>query len=698
MLNKILEISHITTAAQKELIKNLLETKSVDLKELYEYLTVLGKIKLDKSSFVSAILNFTYPYATQDDFDFVKNNFTQEVYDIFASLKQIEKYNGDDLNEAENFRMMLVAISKDIRVIIIKICGILFEVRKFEGKINNCQKDYLLQVKEIFAPLAERLGLNFMKSELEDICLKFLEPEVYDFLQSSVMLKKDENNQQIKVTKQKIENILKELKIDGSIMHRQKHFSSIHKKMTAQNINLAKIYDLIAMRVIVNSVEECYAVIGGIHGIYKPMGGRFKDYIANPKPNGYKSLHTTIIAENERPLEIQIRTKEMHKISEYGIAAHWIYKEKRVKKSVLDEKLGWIRSIMDNSQGLTSKEIIQTFKNQLNAGVIYVQTPKGKILEFPEEATLIDFAYAIHSDVGNTCVGGKINGGIKPLPTALKNGDVVEIITSSSSKGPSRDWLTIAKTASAKNKIKYFFRKEFKEEHIKNGKKIVEEEFKSRKLDSNKYLSGKVFENVREKLCYNEAEELYASVGYGSMSVRQVVNRLIAEDQKINKPKIKKEMFSPNIVVKTNKDGVLIDGDSGMLVRYANCCSPVMGDDIIGYISRGKGVTIHRKSCHNVKYLEDERLIDAEWQENQNKLFVANLRIVSENSQSYTQNVMRQLMESKTYILAFNSKLSKNNRLVTIVRLQVQDSAKLKEVARQIENFKETYEVSRIND
>ena len=386
----------------------------------------------------------------------------------------------------------------------------------------------------------------------------------------------------------------------------------------------------------------------------------------------------------------------MHKISEYGIAAHWIYKEKRVKKSVLDEKLSFIRSMMENTNELSSKELIEIFKTQLSSGTIFVQTPKGKILDFPEGSTLIDFAYSIHSDVGNSCVGGKINGKIKPISTKLENGDVVEIITSQNSKGPSRDWLKIVVTASAKNKIKYFFRKEFKAENIKTGKRIVEEELKSKGLEPSIIFQDKAFEIVYNKLCFNNTDELFASVGYGSISVKQVVNRLISELQK--EKTITTELIKPKLIVSKNKDGILIDGDSGMLIRYANCCTPVSGDDIIGYISRGKGVTIHRKSCHNVKFLEQERLIEAEWNDKSIQNYKATLAIISEPNDVFIQRMLRQIMENKIFILSFNSKQNKYNQLITTLNIQVNNIQEIEKTISLIKNNNEVLKVERIND
>lgn len=691
MIEKILKLTTKNKVVQ-EILTPVLKS-CPHLQHLYGILKIINEIKLDESCLISEILNFCLD---EEKESFVKEQFNEDVLSLFLSLKQLEKYSTQNLAEAENFRMMLFAISKDIRVIIIKLCLLLYELRSLKKIENDSEKIRLIEVREIYAPLAERLGLNFIKSELEDICLKFLEPKVYEYLFSNVMLKKEENDKQIAITKNKLETILSELGIDGHIYFRQKHFSSVYKKMKNKNVPLAKIYDLIAMRVIVNSVEDCYAVLGGIHAIYRPMPDRFKDYIANPKSNGYQSLHTTIIAENSRPLEIQIRTFEMHKISEYGIAAHWIYKEKRVKKSVLDEKLSFIRSMMENTNELSSKELIEIFKTQLSSGTIFVQTPKGKILDFPEGSTLIDFAYSIHSDVGNSCVGGKINGKIKPISTKLENGDVVEIITSQNSKGPSRDWLKIVVTASAKNKIKYFFRKEFKAENIKTGKRIVEEELKSKGLEPSIIFQDKAFEIVYNKLCFNNTDELFASVGYGSISVKQVVNRLISELQK--EKTITTELIKPKLIVSKNKDGILIDGDSGMLIRYANCCTPVSGDDIIGYISRGKGVTIHRKSCHNVKFLEQERLIEAEWNDKSIQNYKATLAIISEPNDVFIQRMLRQIMENKIFILSFNSKQNKYNQLITTLNIQVNNIQEIEKTISLIKNNNEVLKVERIND
>ena len=586
---------------------------------------------------------------------------------------------------------MLVAMSKDLRVLIIRLYCLLFELKSYKLPLNSEQRNLTIEVKDIFAPLAERLGLNVIKSEMEDECLKLLEPNVYKSLLNNVNLKHDENQKQIEITKAKLENILKELGIKGQIMARQKHFSSVYKKMQSKHLPLAKIYDLIALRVIVDKIEDCYAVLGKIHAIYRPMPGRVKDYIANPKANGYQSLHTTVIAENNRPLEIQIRTFEMHKNSEYGVAAHWMYKEKRTKKSSLDSRLSWIREIMEMGKDMSSKDFIQTLKTNLYGGAIFVQTPKGKVIEFPEGATIIDFAYAIHTEVGNTCVGGKINNKIKPLDTKLSNGDIVEILTSSTSKGPSRDWLNIVKTADARQKIKLFFKQELKEENIKKGKTILEEAIKDRDFTTEKLFQDKFLDEVFYKYSVANLDELYAAVGYGSLPSKVVVNKLIQEYEKtISKNKEPTEV--QQITLKTNKDGILVDGSSGMLVRFAGCCSPVQGDGIVGYISRGKGVTIHRDNCPNLKYLESERLIHATWDENSEKPFVTTIKIVAEDCPNLITQVVKELDNFKVKSMDSHTKNSTTN---ATIKLEVKKKEELALLIKKLKQIKGVVDVFR---
>ena len=668
----------------RELLNKIIEKIPQNVKD-EEIINNLIKYKLDLNSVLA------YLICEHNLFDLDISN--DDVTNLANNLKELEENSikSQVEVEAETLRKQFIAMCNDIRVIIIKLCLILYSASLCTEPLSSENRELLLTIRSIYAPLSERLGFNALKSTLEDICLKFLDPQIYKDLEQNALLKKEENAKQIEITTQKIQEILDELGLkDATITSRQKHFSSIYKKLKSKNITLAQIYDLVAMRVIVSSVEDCYAVLGKIHGLYKPMEGRFKDYISNPKPNGYQSLHTTIIVENERPLEIQIRTYEMHKISEFGVdVAHWIYKEKR-KTTELDKKLVWLREIMDESSNLSSEEFVETLKTNLYSGRIFVQTPKGKVLEFPEGATVLDFAYAIHSDIGNTCVGGKINNKIVPLSTKLSNNDIIEIITSSTSKGPSRDWLNMVKTAGARNKINTFFRHELKDENIKNGKSILDIAIKNKELAPSKVLEEDIINNVLHKFAFNTPDEMFAAVGYGSVTSNQVVNKLIAEYEKKYGIKEAPKPIS-TIVVKKTKDGVLIDGDSGMMVRYAGCCNPILGEDIVGYISRGRGVTIHKCDCINLKYLEQERLIKAEWADKSNEFKIASLHIVASMSDDFISKLSQVIINLKYSILSLETKFSAGNVICNLkVKLAKKDDTdKLISKIKSIENVME---------
>ena len=689
MILEIIKKNFNPTEKQVEILNNL--APFLDDEKCYKIIEELIKLKLDFQTICAFLLDQAVE-KTEIEENKIKNTFDEETLELFKNLQIIKSLHTQTrTEEAENLRKMLVAMSKDLRVLIIRLYCLLFELKTYKLPLTNDQRNITIEVRDIFAPLAERLGLNVIKSEMEDECLKLLEPSVYESLLNNVNLKRDENQKQIEITKAKLENILKELGIKGQIMARQKHFSSVYKKMQSKHLPLAKIYDLIALRVIVDKIEDCYAILGKIHAIYRPMPGRVKDYIANPKANGYQSLHTTVIAENNRPLEIQIRTFEMHKNSEYGVAAHWMYKEKRTKKSSLDSRLSWIREIMEMGKDMSSKDFIQTLKTNLYGGVIFVQTPKGKVLEFPEGATIIDFAYAIHTEVGNTCVGGKINNKIRPLDTKLSNGDIVEILTSASSKGPSRDWLNIVKTADARQKIKLFFKQELKEENIKKGKVILEETIKDKGYTTEKLLQPKFLDEVYYKYSVSNLDELYAAVGYGSLPSKVIVSKLVQEYEKtISKEKEPVEV--QQITLRTNKDGILVDGSSGLLIRFAGCCSPVQGDGIVGYISRGKGVTIHRDNCPNLKYLEGERLIQATWDLNSEKPFTATLKINAEDCPNLITQVVKELDNFKVKSMDSHTKGNVSN---ATIKLEIKKKEDLTALIKKLKQIKGVVDVFR---
>ena len=697
-MNKIkdLVLSNFTlNESEKLLLDDVCKVENAPVDKAYEILSNLINFRLDFDSVLAYLgYEFGYKFSSETSQDILK------IYTTLCANFNISEGMSKQ-EQADMLRKMFIAMSSDIRVIVIRLYIMLYDISKYTLPLSKERQQNLLDIREIYAPLAERLGLNSLKSALEDYCLKFLDPKVYDSLAKSVMLQKDENAKQIELTTKNLQKILDELNLaDATITSRQKHFSSIYKKIQSKGLTLANIYDLIALRVLVNSVEDCYAVLGKIHGIYRPMEGRFKDYIASPKPNGYQSLHTTVIAENKRPLEIQIRTYEMHKLAEFGVFAHWLYKEKKNKLSELDKKISWLREMMESSKDLSSEEFIDTLRTNLCEGQIYVQTPKGKVIEFVEGATALDFAYSIHSEVGNKCVGAKINGKLKPLSTKLQNSDIVEIITSQNSKGPSRDWLKIVKTPNAKSKINAYFKHEFKEENIKLGITMLEQGIKAKGYSPSKVLIDKYLTLEQFKYVFNTKEELFASIGYGSVSANNIVNKLCQlyeQDHKADVSNFEIQDNKSSLVIKKNKDGILVDGDSGMLVRYAGCCAPVYGENIKGYISRGRGVTIHRSDCPNLKYLEEERLIDALWDnEVKSKTTGVLIKIISNKSDKFLIKLTQDVAGANYRILGLDSKENINSKIVTIMKVEVQkqeDITKIINIVKDINCVEDVFRV-----
>ncbi len=565
----------------------------------------------------------------------IATSYGENVLNFLHALKkllEIDYKNQEE--EAENIRKMFFALAKDVRVIIVKICFVLAEIKYLNKNIVNKPKDELTktesedlhkvelkskQVLDLFAPLAARLGLSSIKSELEDISFQILHPDEYKRISDLVEVKYKEREKTVNDLKSQIKVFMNELGLSGEIMGRKKHLYSINKKLNEKGVVLDKIYDLVGVRAILNTVADCYALLGKIHGSYMPLQNRFKDYIAIPKSNGYQSLHTTILFENV-PVEIQIRTQEMHRNAEFGIAAHWIYKEKRIKTDSLDEKLGWIRELMENEKVMTTEDLINSLKVDIYDGEIFVQTPKGKVLHMPENATPIDFAYLIHSDIGNKCVGAKINGKMQPLTKPLLNGDIIEIITNPSSKGPSRDWVKVVKTPQAKSKILAFFKKEMKEENIKEGKLMFEQAIKNAGYSLSKLSEKKYIQNLLEKYNFNTSDELYSSIGYGAYSAKVICGKLIniyeseikKQQEKIQLSHLNKEEVSSEAKEKESHI-VSINGVNDLMVKFGKCCCPMEGDEIVGFISRGRGIIIHRKNCPNLSFFDPDRLIDVDW-------------------------------------------------------------------------------------
>ena len=679
------------TQADKNVIDEILcEEMNLDRAKVVS--DMILKMKLDKNS-VIAFLTYQLFKVNEEKANQIEAKLNDDCKEMIETYKVIKDINQLTLSEEiEDIKRMFIAMSKDMRVVFIKLAGIYYDISVLSLPLDEKQRRFVQQVKEIHVPLAERLGFDSLKQDLADHVLRLLDPNEYERLREAVSSKYEENEKQLALTKQKIQKILDELKIKGEIVSRQKHISSIYNKLHSKNLRLNQIYDIIAMRVIVSTVEECYAVLGRIHGIYKPMAGRVKDYIANPKPNGYKSLHTTIIVENQHPMEIQIRTYQMHKESEYGgVCAHWLYKEKKSKKNELDSRMTWFRETIENAKNMSNEQFIETLKSDLYDGVIFVQTPKGRVLEFPEGATAIDFAYAIHTDIGNSCVGARINQKMKPIGTPLANGDIVEIITSTQSKGPSRDWLNMVRCSSTKSKIRAFFKSEMKEDNIKIGKSVLSEQIQSKNFSSSQLLTENYLKDIFEKYNFEDEDELYAAIGAGSISAGHVVGRLIALYNKDHRV----EKISNNVVkLKKNKEGVLIDGDSGLLVRFAGCCSPIEGDDIIGYISRGKGVTIHRHNCPNIKYLEPERLISAQWQTRDDTSFMASLKVIAEKAENNIAKLTTLITNMKLPIRGFEAK-DVGDKFDCLISIEVKNTDELNKVISAIKTIKNVTEVYR---
>ena len=624
---------------------------------------ILIELGLDSATGAAAFLHDVIEDTpvTEDD---IRREFGEEILRLVAGVTKLDKivFKSREEEEAENFRKIFVAMAKDIRVIIIKLADRLHNMRSLNFLSKERQIKMAQETLDIYTPLAGRLGISQIKCELEDLCLKYLEPEAFEFLVENIHQKLEERNKFVASVVKEIKAILDESHIEGEVFGRPKHFYSIYKKMKTQNKTLDQIYDLTAVRVIVGTVDECYEVFGKIHKRWKPIPGRIKDYIATPKANMYQSLHTTVVTNFGQPFEIQIRTFEMHRTAEFGIAAHWKYKEKKTEDSTFTERLSWIREVLDWEGGLKdSKDFMQSLKTELYSNELLVFTPKGKVISLPKDATPIDFAYAIHSEIGNRCTGARVNSKMVPLNSTLQTGDVVEIITSGNSKGPSWDWLKIVKSSSARAKIKQFFKREMKEENVKIGKSMLEAEAKHRGYNLSDILTEESFAKVSEKFSFFSQDEMFASVGYGAITVNQVLFKLID----FYKKEVPKQPVARGGET-ADSGGVIVKGMSGLLTRFAGCCNPVPGDEIVGYVTRGRGVVIHRADCTNILSLQDEegRILPAEWADTIAGRFVAGI-VIKAKDQGVALSVLTGVVsDMRLMITSVNSRFDKNKDAV----------------------------------
>ncbi len=621
---------------------------------------ILVELGMDMPSIAAAFLHDVVEDtpATEED---INRKFGKEIMTLVDGVTKLDKihFATHEEEDAENFRKIFVAMANDVRVIIIKLADRLHNMRSLNFLSNERQQRIARETLEIFTPLAGRLGISQIKCELEDLCLKYLDPEAYEFLVKNINLALADRKRFVDFVVDQIKEILESSNFTGEVFGRPKHFYSIYKKMKNQDKTLDQIYDLTAVRVIVKSIDECYELLGKIHNRWKPVPGRIKDYIATPKRNMYQSLHTTVVTNFGQFFEIQIRTEEMHKMAEYGIAAHWKYKENKSNENNFDARLSWIRDVMDWQGALNdSKEFVDSLKNDLYSNELLVFTPHGKVISLPLEASPIDFAYAIHSEVGNKCIGAKVNGKMVQLNSRLSTGDVVEILTNPNSKGPSWDWLKFVKSSSARAKIRSFFKKEMKEENVKTGRAMLEAEAKRKGYNLNDILTDSSFEKLSSKLVFSSVNEMLASVGYGAVGVNQIIFKLIDY--------YKKEIPKPVEVIESGKlrdtpaGSVTVKGMSGLLVRFAHCCNPVPGDEITGFVSRGRGVIVHRKDCPNLKDLDESRLQPAQWTGSIETEFIAGLKIVADNYDGLTADVVAEVQVLHLSMTQLNARINKS--------------------------------------
>ncbi len=655
---------------------------------------ILVDLGLDAATVAAAFLHDVIEDTPVSEGD-IKKEFGEEVLELVVGVTKLEKiqFTSREEEQAENFRKIFVAMAKDIRVIIIKLADRLHNMRSLNFLSNERQQRMARETLEIFAPLADRLGISQIKCELEDLCLKYLEPEFYEYLSINIEERLKENLELVDNVVDEINIMLSDSNVSGEVFGRKKHLYSIYRKMKERNKTLDQIYDLVAIRVIVNTVDECYEVFGKIHHKWKPVPGRIKDYIATPKPNMYRSLHTTVMTNFGRIFEIQIRTYEMNHAAEYGIAAHWKYKENKTEADDLDTRLTWIREVMEWQGGLKdSKEFLNSLKGDIYSSEVLVFTPKGDVISLPKYATPLDFAYNIHSAVGNKCVGAKVNSKMVPLNTVLQVGDVVEVITSQNSKGPSWDWLKIVKSSSARVKIKQFFKREMKEENGKTGRAMLEAEAKHRGYNLNDLLTEEAFMHVASKLSFNNQDEMFSSIGYGAVSVNQVLVKFIDYYRK-SQPK---QEITKYFRARGVNNGIKVKGMSGLLVRFAGCCNPVPGDEIVGFISRGHGVTVHRKDCPNMKQADTDRLIEVSWTNQAGSVFNAGIKVVGNTQTEILTIVAAAVAKLKLEIVSTNGRtdVKKNQTVVEFnIRLNGKDElnnliAKLKQEPKITDVFR----------
>ena len=671
----------------------------------------IAELGLDEQTICAALLHDVVE-DTDVKYEDIEKEFGLEIAEMVdgvTKLKQIQHASIEE-NQVENYRKMFLAMGKDIRVIIIKLADRLHNMKTLQYLKRDRQIAISQETMQLYAPLANRLGLYAMKWELEDLGFKYLYPEEYLELVKGIEQKREERLKFIEKIMVDIRSQLKKQRVEAEVTGRAKHLYSIYRKMIRDNKTLDQIYDLFALRIIVNSVKDCYAALGVVHEMYSPMPGRFKDYISVPKTNMYQSIHTTLLGEKGTPFEVQIRTWDMHRIAEYGIAAHWAYKEanygsRKGQKvvSVQEDKLSWLRETLEWQQEMQDpQQFLETLKTELFEDEVYVFTPKGAIKVLPRGATPIDFAYSIHAEIGNHMTGAKVNSKMVPIITPIKNGDIIEIITSENSKGPSMDWLKFVKSTSAKNKIQQWFKKEKKTENIEKGKESIERELKRIGIPYPELFKIEYINPMLDRYKYKNLDEMYAAVGFGAMSATKIIARMLIEYRKEHKEepieqKIEELSFAKKSNIKPSGSGIIVKGIDNCLVKLSKCCNPLPGDEIIGYITKGRGVSVHRKDCVNIPELfkEDNRIIDVQWYNQEKVSYTVDIEIFANDRNGLLADMIQRVNDSKAKILGINARATKERIAVTEMSIEVDSLDSLNKILKELRKVDSVYEVNR---
>ncbi len=675
--------------------------------------TILAELQMDETTLAAAFLHDVVE-DTETTLDQLKEMFGVKVADLVDGVTKLGKieYISKEDQQIENYRKMFLAMAKDIRVIMIKLADRLHNMRTMKYMPVHKQQSISRETMEVYAPLAHRLGIYTIKWELEDLAFRYMEPEIYYDLVEQVKVKRREREAMIHEAMAEIKEHLDEQHIKCEIQGRPKNFYSIYKKMQRDHKELSEIYDLLAIRVLVDTVADCYGTLGVVHSLWRPIPGRVKDYIAVPKSNMYQSLHTTVLYHNGQPLEIQIRTFEMHRISEFGIAAHWRYKESGGKSNMpsggdkdFEAKLSWLRQLLEWHKDMSdSRDFVNTVKMDVFADEVFVFTPRGDVIDLPVGSVPIDFAYRIHTDVGNRCVGAKVNGRIVPLDYKLSNGDIVEVITSKQATGPSRDWMNIVGSSDTRNKIRSWFKKERREENIAKGREMLEKETKRLGYDIKVLLKADKLKTVAASLRLDSEEALYASVGYGGVTLNGVMSKLVELYKKEQKLTVTKDLSQLLAELKPRRSkakashGILVKGEEGIMVKLARCCNPIPGDPVIGYITRGSGISVHRTDCPNVLSNnpdEQRRLIEVSWDITTDAVYKVNIVINASDRPGMMADIMQVTSEAKLNINALNCRTDKHKNAYITMGLDISNLEQLDNIMNKIKRMKGVYSVER---